>query len=434
MSSKNKYCVIGEKLPHTLSPQIHSLFFKERNIEGSYGIREFSKSEIEGARSELIAYDGFNVTIPYKQTVMSMLDRISDEAKTIGAVNTVKNCGGTLEGYNTDPYGFRCLLEVNGIDPRGKTAVVLGSGGAAKSVLYALKSMGVSSLRYAKREEDAYIDGYDSVTYAQLDNMSGYLIVNTTPVGMYPEVGVSAVSESVLERFDAAADVVYNPAMTEFTRKALSLGKRAVSGLYMLVAQAIGSQSIWRGESVKAEDIKPIFNVIQRDYFRQHGGNIYLTGLMSCGKSTLGRLLSEAKGMDFIDADSYIEQREGRSIADMFAEGEDVFRAAERSAMLEIAGMRNTVVATGGGAVLGAVNRDAMRLSGIVVYIDKDIDKIVRDVDCSGRPLLAGGADRLYSIYSARKHLYEGSCHAIVNNNGSIEQGLAALKEVIGED
>ena len=118
----------------------------------------------------------------------------------------------------------------------------------------------------------------------------------------------------------------------------------------------------------------------------------------------------------------------------MFAEGEDVFRAAERSAMLEIAGMRNTVVATGGGAVLGAVNRDAMRLSGIVVYIDKDIDKIVRDVDCSGRPLLAGGADRLYSIYSARKHLYEGSCHAIVNNNGSIEQGLAALKEVIGED
>ncbi|MDE6550565.1 MAG: hypothetical protein K2M44_03620 [Clostridia bacterium] len=434
MSSKNNYCVIGEKLPHTLSPQIHSLFFKARGIEGSYGIREFSKQEIEGAKPELLSYDGFNITIPYKQTVMAMLDEISHEARTIGAVNTVRNDGGKLSGYNTDPYGFKCLLEVNGINPRGKSAVVLGSGGAAKSVLYALASMGVSSLCYAKREEDAFIDGYKDIPYSALKDMRGYLIVNTTPVGMYPAVGVSPVSDAIIDNFDAAVDVVYNPAMTAFVRNALSLGKRAVSGLYMLVAQAIGSQSIWRGEQVQAQEISPIFNIVQRDYFKQHGGNIYLTGLMSCGKSTLGKAYAEAMGMDFIDADSYIERREGRSISDMFAEGEEVFRAAERSAMLEIAGLSNTVVATGGGVVLGAVNRDAMRMSGTVVYIDKDVDRIVRDVDCSSRPLLAGGADRLYAIYAARKSLYEGSCHFTVSNNGSIAQGLAALKEALGED
>ncbi|MDE5618734.1 MAG: shikimate dehydrogenase, partial [Clostridia bacterium] len=256
----NKYCVIGEQLAHTLSPQIHKLFFENKGEIGEYGVREFAKSEILDAKSELIKYNGFNVTIPYKQTVMSFLDDISDEAKVIGAVNTVKNIDGKLYGYNTDPYGFSALLSVNGIDPCGKSAVVLGSGGAAKSVLYALSKMGVSSLMYVKRKEDEFIEGYQYITYDNLSGVSGYLLVNATPVGMYPHTGVSPVSDDIISEFDAVADVVYNPAMTEFVRIALRLGKKACSGLYMLVAQAIGSQSIWRDESVCSEDILPIFN------------------------------------------------------------------------------------------------------------------------------------------------------------------------------
>lgn len=427
----NKYCVIGEKLPHTMSPQIHSMFFKSMGIEGEYGVREFSREEIAGARGELEKYDGVNVTVPYKQTVMPLLDEISDEARHIGAVNTIKNVGGRLIGYNTDPYGFSAMLRKNGVDVKGRKAVVLGSGGAAKSVLYALTIMGADVI-YVRRDEDEELSGYSHITYPQLEkDGGGYLIVNTTPLGMYPHTESCAVSEQALSRFTVAADVVYNPVMTEFVRRALNAGCHAFSGLYMLVAQGIGSQSIWRGEEIQTQDIDPIYNALLRDYFAENGGNIYLTGIMSCGKSTLGKMLAKALDRQFVDADEYITQTAGMSIPDMFAKGEEYFRSNETRAMKELAGRRNLVVAAGGGAVTRQINCDLMRSSGIVIYVNRSVENIVKDVDCSGRPLLSGGADRLYSIFAARKAMYEESAHYIVDNNGGAEQGLENILEIL---
>ncbi|MDE5618837.1 MAG: shikimate kinase, partial [Clostridia bacterium] len=160
----------------------------------------------------------------------------------------------------------------------------------------------------------------------------------------------------------------------------------------------------------------------------------YLIGMMSCGKTTLGKELAKISGRKFLDADKYIEEREGRSIPQMFAEGEEVFRAAERRAMLDIANMNNVVVATGGGAVLSEINRDAMRMSGTVIYVDRSVEKIVSHVDCGGRPLLAGGAERLYEIYGARKHLYESCAHFIIKNNEGVQQGLYAIREALNEN
>lgn len=426
----NKYCVIGEKLPHTMSPQIHDMFFRSRGIQGTYGVREFTREEIAGAKDALKEYDGFNVTVPYKQTVIPMMDRMSDEATRIGAVNTVVNDNGYFTGYNTDPYGFACLLEKNCVDPCGKIAVVLGSGGAAKSVLYTLAQKG-ADVYYVRRDVDEIIDGYKYMSYDGLGKFSGgYLLVNTTPVGMYPNTEACPVDNDVIGKFDVIADVVYNPVMTEFVRRGLALGKHAFSGLYMLVAQAVGSQSIWRGENIRVEDIDPVYNSLLRDYVVANGSNIYLTGLMSCGKTTLGKLLAQSTGREFVDADEYLVSREGMTIPDMFEHGEDFFRERETRALLEISQRKNLVVATGGGVVTRAINRDIMRNSGIVVYIKKSVENIIRDVDTSGRPLLAGGADKLYGIFEQRRSMYESAAHFTVNNDGSVKEGLAALIDV----
>ena len=395
----NRYCVIGEKLPHTMSPQIHSMFFESMGIKGEYGVREFSREEILNARAELEKYDGVNVTVPYKQTVMPLLDEISKEAEHIGAVNTIKNTGGRLAGY--------------------------------KSVLYALTSMG-ADVKYVRRDVDEELEGYEYITYPKLEQSgSGYIIVNTTPLGMYPKVEGCAVSEEVFSRFEVAADVVYNPVMTEFVRRALNAGCHAFSGLYMLVAQGIGSQSIWRNEEIQTQDIDPIYNALLRDYFMQNGGNIYLTGIMSCGKSTLGKMLAESTGKKFVDADEYVVEIAGESIPDMFAKGEEYFRERETQAMKQLAQMRDLVVAAGGGAVTRRINCDLMRSSGVVVYINRSVESIIKDVDCSQRPLLAEGAEKLRSIFAARKSMYEGCAHFIVDNNGTAEQGLKKIAEIL---
>ena len=364
---------------------------------------------------------------------MPLLDEISAEARHIGAVNTIKNVGGRLVGYNTDPYGFTAMLKKNGVNVKGKKAVVLGSGGAARSVLYALKELG-AQVTYVRRDEDEELEGYEYLTYPQLEESgSGCLLVNTTPLGMYPHEEGCAVSEQVFTRFEAAADVVYNPVMTTFVRRALKAGGRAFSGLYMLVAQAMGSQGIWRGEEIDVQDIDPIYNALLRDYFLQNGGNIWLVGLMSCGKSTLGRALAREQGKTFADADEYTEKIAGMTIPQMFERGEDFFRMWETRALLQLAEQKNLVVAAGGGAVTRAVNRDAMRSSGVVVYVKRSVENIVGQVDCSGRPLLAGGAEKLFGIYAARKSLYEGCAHFTADNNGSEQEGLERIKEILHE-
>ena len=183
-----KYCVIGEKLTHTMSPQIHKAYFDYYKKQGVYEVTQIPMQDMEGGCKELLLqYDGFNVTVPYKEKVLKYLDGTSQEAKSIGAVNTVIKSGGRLYGYNTDPYGFGELLKVNGVEVKGKSFVILGSGGASKSVSYILKKMGAESVKIASRNRAKCGDS-EHITYECLQNYKGDVLVNTTPVGMYPNV------------------------------------------------------------------------------------------------------------------------------------------------------------------------------------------------------------------------------------------------------
>lgn len=434
----NRYCVIGEKLAHTRSPQIHDLFFSIRGIDGVYDVKEIKREDIGSCRDFLMTYDGVNVTIPYKTDVMKNLDVVSDEAANIGAVNTVKRAGDRLEGYNSDPYGFDAMLASRGIDPTSEKVAVLGWGGAARSVVHALKEKGAEVTVVSRDPSRVDEKGVRAVDYATLekeceDGIGGYLLVNCTPVGMYPKEGVSPVGESVIARFDALADIVYNPMYTQFLRIGAKLGKRCAGGLYMLVAQAMKSQSIWRGEDADEQTTRVIFKKLSYEEALKGGLNIYLTGVMSCGKSTLGKALAKRLDRKFVDMDEYIVEREKRSIPDMFAEGEEVFRDAESRALYELSLQKGLVVATGGGCVLRDRNADVLLLSGATVFVKRDIDKIIETADCSGRPLLKDGAEKLRGIYAARKDRYFAGAQAVLDNDGDEKEGLEKLVALVTE-
>lgn len=424
-----KHCVIGEKLTHTMSPQIHKAYFDYYKKQGVYEVTQIPMQDMEGGCKELLLqYDGFNVTVPYKEKVLKYLDGTSQEAKSIGAVNTVIKSGGRLYGYNTDPYGFGELLKVNGVEVKGKSFVILGSGGASKSVSYILKKMGAESVKIASRNRAKCGDS-EHITYECLQNYKGDVLVNTTPVGMYPNVDACPVSDEVICNFAIIVDIVYNPMFTKLLQSAVRLGKKAVGGLYMLVAQAMKSQEIWSNSAADKSVTREIYNKLAKQYFLANGGNIYLTGIMSCGKTVKGKRAARELGWKFVDTDEYVEKISGKSVKQLFDEGEKVFRDWESKAILELSQQKNLVVATGGGAILRDRNVSAMRLSGIVVMIERNIEDIIANVRTDTRPLLKDGADKLRSIYESRKDRYYSTCDKVVK---SYENDLyKTVKEIV---
>ena len=265
----NRFCLIGEHLSHSLSAVIHQRLFAMLGMDGSYDLREFPRNEAGEAVARLMdeGYDGFNVTIPYKEVVLPQLDGLSAEAAAIGAVNTVLLRRAFVDGpdtscqrmgYNTDYVGFGRMLESAQIDARGGAAAILGMGGAYRAAAAYLLDHGVTRLyavsRHPEREAGRktnprlHVVGYDA-----LEELSGALLVNATPVGMFPHTGVSPVGVEIISRFDAAADLIYNPKETEFLRLARQAGKAAVNGMTMLVAQAVAAEEIWLGRSIDAE-------------------------------------------------------------------------------------------------------------------------------------------------------------------------------------
>lgn len=258
------YGLIGEKLGHSISPQIHNMAFNMLGIEGAYKLFEIPKDRIAslGESIKTLSIKGVNVTIPYKQEVLGQLDFISDEARNIGAVNTIALKDGKLYGYNTDYYGFGMMLEHNNIETKGKIAVVLGNGGAAKAVNAYLLDSGVEELYLVSRNKNASNDNrrIKLIDYDDLKKLDGGdILINTTPLGMYPKVGISPVGEEVISKFNNIVDIIYNPEETEFIRIGRKLGKVTCSGLYMLVGQAIKSEEIWQDKDIDKDIIDKIF-------------------------------------------------------------------------------------------------------------------------------------------------------------------------------
>lgn len=266
-----KYGLLGGKLGHSLSPAIHQAFFKHTGLEGSYQLLETElellPQRMEQLRSE---FAGVNVTIPHKLHVIPILDGVAPEAQAIGAVNTICFTFAGAWGYNTDYFGFRRLLEYNNIEIKNRLAVVLGSGGAARAVVKCLSDKGVGQLYLATRRPDEVDADFQQmlpdikiIGYDELAQLKGDVLINCTPVGMYPKAEASPVGAEISASFTASVDLIYNPAETLFLRQARLAGKKAVNGLFMLVAQAVAAQELWQGEKYDSKLIISIMEELQ---------------------------------------------------------------------------------------------------------------------------------------------------------------------------
>lgn len=268
----NFYGVLGEKLPHTISPEIHEMVFSLLNIKGAYKKFEVEKNDLCKVADSLrvLKVKGTNVTIPYKQDIMKYLDGISEEAQKIGAINTINLKDNKLYGYNTDYYGFGTIIDRNNVDINNKDAVVLGTGGASKAVVTYLLDNGCNKVYLVSRTEKKE-SGYDDSrveckTYENLKDIKGYVIINTTPVGMYPKVDESPVSEEIINNFEVLVDIIYNPRRTKFLQYGEKLNKKICGGLEMLVGQAIKSEEIWQETKIHDEVFEKVYEHINKNF------------------------------------------------------------------------------------------------------------------------------------------------------------------------
>lgn len=412
--------LLGEKLSHSFSPQIHRALVADRY---TYELFERAPEAVEGfIKGD--EWDAINVTIPYKQVVMPYLDIITDEALRIGAVNTVTRLSdGRLKGDNTDYFGFHRTLTACGCDPKGKKALVLGNGGAAATAVTVLTDMGAEVILLGR--SDRSVGGISPEPYESVyeRHPDAEVVVNCTPVGMYPKlIGQSPVELSRLPHVTAVFDMVYNPARTALLQEADRLGIPAYNGLLMLVAQAKRACELFLGEELEDDLIDPIVADIARET-----GNIVLVGMPGSGKSTVGKALAEAMGRPFVDTDALIVETAGRSIPEIFAtDGEEVFRAFETEAVKKAGMMSGAVIATGGGVVTRERNYPPLSQNGKIVFIHRDLDKL----PVKGRPL--SQAHPLEEMYAKRLPMYKAFADLEADNNGAVEDTVKTILKALG--
>ncbi len=401
--------LLGRKLGHSYSPTIHSYLGVYE-----YGLFEKEPGELEDFL-RLGDFDGLNVTMPYKQTVIPYLDELTPIAQRLGAVNTIVRRNGKLIGHNTDYFGFRALVERSGFCPAVKKCLVLGSGGAAKTVCAVLEDMGAKVVVISRTGEN----NYGNIC----DHGDAALLVNATPVGMYPDTMVSPVELDAFHCLECVIDVIYNPART----KLLTLAEKAhipcYNGLYMLVAQA-WEASRWFLDAPPAriyegDDVKRVYRILRRQM-----ENIILIGMPGCGKTTVGRLLAEKWGKRFVDTDALIVQKAGKAIPEIFAEAEQAgFRKLESEALAEAGKQSGAVIATGGGCVTVDDNYPLLHQNGTVIWLQRDLQMLPTE----GRPLSVD----LQKLYAQRKPMYEAFADFAVGNNGSLEATINQILEVL---
>lgn len=414
--------LIGGKLSHSLSPQIHEKYWHLTGQSGQYSLLETTEQCL-GERLDELAAQGFvgvNVTIPHKTAVMRYLDVISPEAQAIGAVNTVHFTSGRRVGHNTDNFGLKSLLDRSGFSLHSKRVVILGSGGAARCALSLAKDEKAAEILVVSRTPEKADPALGAVGYDALDRMDAIdVLINATPAGMYPNTDACPVSDDVIQKCTNVVDMIYNPERTLLLQKAAAMGKGYANGLWMLSAQALKAQELWTGKAFDEDICRIIYNGLKSPVPRT---NIVLIGMPGSGKSTVGQMIAERLSLEFADTDTLIETQQGR-IADIFAvQGEAAFREMELVTARQTAQQQNTVISTGGGIVQTSAAMDALKQTGIVVYIDRPLDILLQEVDTSSRPLLAGGREQLITLYNKRHALYRQYADLTVVNDGTAQQ------------
>ncbi|MDR2733011.1 MAG: shikimate kinase [Spirochaetota bacterium] len=364
---KKSFGLLGEKLGHSFSPLIHSFLG-----DYDYALYEIAPDDLASFMAAK-RFDGINVTIPYKQAVLPYCATLSDEARMIGSVNTIiQDAHGELHGHNTDAHGFRVMLARARIDPCGKKALVLGDGGSALAVRAALTGQGASAIITISRRGGNH---YGNIAR----HHDAAIIINTTPVGMYPHTDASPIGLAGFSGLEGIADLIYNPMRTRLLLEAEQLGIPRTGGLAMLVAQAEMASRLFTHGAARPELVDTIHDAILK-----RTRNIALIGMPGCGKSMTGAMLAEETGRPFVDIDQRITALAGKSIPAIFDEdGEEAFRQLETRALREEAKKSGMVIATGGGVVTRPENLDLLRQNSLIVYLECETGSLSTD----GRPL-----------------------------------------------
>ena len=406
-----EYGLIGEKLGHSFSREIHNLL-----ASYTYDLKELPKNELDTFMKSR-NFKGVNVTIPYKESVIPYLDEIDEAAKAIGAVNTIVNREGRLIGYNTDFYGMRELLLSRSIRIEKRFVAVLGTGGTSKTACAVAKSLGAS--RIVRVSRNPHSDG--DISYDELEAIKTdiQIIINTTPVGMYPNENCAPLDIDGFSALEGVVDAIYNPLRTKLISDARARQIRAAGGLYMLVAQAARAAELFTGDCNMMQKTEKAYCSILKN--KQ---NIVLVGMPGSGKSTLGRMLAKKTGQAFYDSDSEIEKQTGMCIPDYFSKyGEDGFRAIETDVIKRLSLLGGIVIATGGGAVIRSENIDSLAKNGIIVYLDRPIS----DIKITSNRPLTRSVDDLKKKYYERHEMYEKSADITVMVKGSEKSTLSTL-------
>ena len=436
---KTTYALFGWPLGHTMSPELHAQLFEASGQDADYiGVAvppEDLPEAFELAKRKL---GGINCTIPHKKAVIPLLDDIDTAARDLHSVNTVRFADGKATGFNTDILGFAESLNRDGVSLQGKKVLLLGYGGAASVMAYHCVTQGAYLTitgRNLEKAEALQKQLTDAVPGARISVFSRrhiprdiHIVLNSTPVGMYPNVGVSALDITSMPGLEAVIDVIYNPDKTELILRAEELGVPvAVGGLEMLVAQAVYAAEFFldrKFEDAGAE-IARVTSELRREQL-----NIALIGMPSSGKSTLGRALAERLSKRFVDLDEEIVKADGRSIPDIFAaEGEAGFRKLEAAQTARFARENRQVISCGGGVVKDPANLRALHANGIVLFIDRPLEDLLVG---GGRPL-STSPEALKTMEAQRRPLYLAAADAVIPNKTTPADAVTAAMEALDE-
>ena len=401
-----KFALIGKTLKHSYSKKIHPLL-------GDY---DYDMIELlpENVKDFVLNnnYKGYNITIPYKKDVIPFLDEIDERAKKIGAVNTVVNRDGKKVGFNTDFDGMIYMLSRAGITVKDKNVLILGSGGTSNTARTVCEHLNAKSIKVLSRSGEVNYDNYKEKA------KDSQVIINTTPVGMFPENYNCKIELSAFKNLSGVADAVYNPKLTMLLYQAKTLGVPYTNGFPMLVAQAKYANERFFNHKVDDCVIDKIVKTLSREI-----ENVVLIGMPGCGKSTVGKILAERLNLEFIDTDQEIVKKDGRDIPTIFSEsGEEYFRSLEKQVLREVGKLSGKVISTGGGVVKDEENYFPLKQNGVIFWIDREISCLAS----SGRPLSSDRA-AIEKLYAERKGLYSRFADFKIDNNGELDKTVKGV-------